>query len=102
MGSWFVLSALGIYQLEPGGSSYVIGSPLFANVTITVPGGRRALRIEAVGNGKGRPYVASVTLNGRPLDVLEAPYKSLMQGGVLRFVMSDATTMHGSRPEAPQ
>jgi putative alpha-1,2-mannosidase len=36
MGAWYVLNALGIYPLSPASGDYVIGSPQFANVTITL------------------------------------------------------------------
>lgn len=91
MGAWYVLSALGLYQLEPAGATYVLGSPLFENVTVGLPGGR-SLRVIAEDNGQGRPYVASVTWNGDALNVLELPYAMLMQGGTLRFRMTDRPT----------
>eukprot|EP00747_Dinoflagellata_sp_TGD_P187155 gnl/TRDRNA2_/TRDRNA2_44670_c0_seq1.p1 gnl/TRDRNA2_/TRDRNA2_44670_c0~~gnl/TRDRNA2_/TRDRNA2_44670_c0_seq1.p1 ORF type:complete len:829 (-),score=107.81 gnl/TRDRNA2_/TRDRNA2_44670_c0_seq1:64-2493(-) len=93
MGAWFVLSALGLYQLEPAGSAYVIGSPLFAKVTVSLPGRSKDLTIEARGNGKGRSLVDSVRFDGRPLQELKAPYSSLMSGGVLSLDMV---------PEAPE
>ena len=36
MGAWFILNALGLYALSPASGDYVLGSPLFANVTITI------------------------------------------------------------------
>lgn len=37
MGSWFVLSALGLYSIAPGSVDYVISKPLFRHVRITHP-----------------------------------------------------------------
>jgi|AntAceMinimDraft_5_1070358.scaffolds.fasta_scaffold58767_1 putative alpha-1,2-mannosidase len=38
MGSWFVLSALGLYPAAPGATAeYVLGSPLFKHVVVRLP-----------------------------------------------------------------
>jgi predicted alpha-1,2-mannosidase len=89
MGAWFVLSALGLYQLEPAGSSYVLGSPLFADVTVRLRQGE--LRILAENHSRARPFVQEVRLNNRKLSELSVPYASLMQGGELRFEMAPET-----------
>ena len=47
--SWYVLSALGFYSVCPGTDQYVLGSPLFKKVTVTMEDGRKFV-IEAEGN----------------------------------------------------
>ncbi len=87
MASWFVLSALGIYQLVPGSLDYEIGSPLFSQAKINLPGGK-ILEISAPNNAPNAPYVASVTWNGEPLPSLKIGFDKLSAGGVLSFNMS--------------
>merc|ERR1711907_508145 len=36
MGAWFIFNMLGLYPLSPASDEYVLGSPLFANVTLDV------------------------------------------------------------------
>ena len=39
MSAWYVLSALGIYPVCPGRPEYVLGTPLFPEATLHLPGG---------------------------------------------------------------
>lgn len=56
MGAWYVWAALGLYPLCPGSPDYVLGSPLFPQVTIT-SGDGHTLVIEAPDNGPDTPLV---------------------------------------------
>ena len=49
--SWYLLSAMGIYPLTPGHPSYVLTSPEFDSVKITLPNGK-TLAITAKGNAR--------------------------------------------------
>jgi predicted alpha-1,2-mannosidase len=96
MGAWYVLSALGLYSLSPGTEDYVLGSPLFEQVTISLEGSgmqhtsaEATLVIEAVDNAAGNVYVQGVSWNGQALsrDTNSIKYSDLMKGGVLQFTM---------------
>ena len=95
MSSWFVMSALGLFQLDGGCSvqpTYELSSPRYPKMTIRLDGkyGRgERLVIEAPGASKQNCYVRSVTLNGKPVDGFRVPQSELLQGGTLRFEMSD-------------
>ncbi len=84
--AWYVFSALGFYPVTPAVGQYAIGSPLFRNVRLTMPGGR-ILTIEAVNNGPGNVYIQSATFNGKRHDKPWLAQAALQQGGTLRFVM---------------
>ena len=84
LSAWYVLSAIGFYPIA-GSDLYVIGSPLFDEVTLRLTGGD--LVISAVGAGPGNIYVQSATLNGEPLDSPILRHSQLAPGGELRFVM---------------
>ena len=86
MSSWYVLSALGLYAVCPGTDQYVIGSPLFPKVTLTLENGNRFV-IVAENNSPENVYIQSATLNGRSLDKNWITYDDIMQGGELHFVM---------------
>lgn len=85
--AWYVFSALGFYPVTPGTGEYVLGSPLFRRVVVTLPDGKK-LVISAPGNSPRNVYVKDVMLNGRHLDVNYVTHASLLEGGTLKFVMS--------------
>nr|WP_082515525.1 GH92 family glycosyl hydrolase [Sphingomonas sp. Leaf412] len=99
MSAWFVLSALGFYPVDPVEAAYVFGSPLFDRAEVTVGAGRR-LVVEAAGNAPDRPYIASVTWNGRPWTKSWIDHATLVGGGRLRFVMSDVPNRDFGRARA--
>lgn len=86
--SWYVLSALGFYSVCPGTDQYVIGSPLFRKVTLTLEDGKK-FTIDAEGNGSTAVYIRSASLNGEPLERNYITYDEIVSGGTLTFKMSD-------------
>ncbi|MDY0957642.1 GH92 family glycosyl hydrolase [Sphingomonas sp. CFBP8993] len=84
--AWYVFSALGFYPVTPTVGQYAIGSPLFRQVELTMPGGKR-LSIEARNNGPDNVYIQSATLNGRRYDKAWLSRQDLQRGGKLTFVM---------------
>lgn len=88
MSSWYVLSALGLYAVCPGTDQYVIGSPLFKKVTLTLENGKQFI-IEANNNDSSHVYIQSAALNGIDYTHNWIAYKDIMNGGVLHFNMSE-------------
>ncbi|MES2421155.1 MAG: GH92 family glycosyl hydrolase [Pseudomonadota bacterium] len=86
MSAWFVLSALGLYPVDPVSANYVLGSPLFERAEMRVGAGR-TLVVEARGNAADRPYVQSVTWNGRPWTKSWIAHADIVRGGQLVFEM---------------
>jgi len=86
MSSWFVLSAMGIYSVCPGTDEYVIGSPMYPKVTITMENGNKFV-IEAKDNSKENVYIQSADLNGLTLDKNYIRYSDIVNGGKLTFEM---------------
>jgi putative alpha-1,2-mannosidase len=86
MSAWYVLSAMGLYQVEPAGGKYIIGSPLFNETSINVGDGK-TFTIKAVNNSAENIYIQSVTLNGEPYSLPYIDYQDIMRGGVLEFQM---------------
>jgi len=93
MGAWFVMSAIGLFQMEGGGSVkpfYEIGSPLFSKITIRLdkryyPG--KTFVIEAKGCSARNRYVQSATLDGNPLSKCWFYHSDLVDGGSLVLEM---------------
>lgn len=66
MSAWFVLSALGMYAVDPVSGIYVIGSPLFPYAELDVGRGRK-LRILARHTSASNVYVQALRWNGSPM-----------------------------------
>ncbi|CAK0879496.1 unnamed protein product [Prorocentrum cordatum] len=112
MGAWFVLSALGLYLLEPGSPSYALGSPLFGRVVLR-PQGRKELQIVAEGNSRDNPYVEAAFFGheagGSSLAELAGPrvqYGALAGGGLgakgqqrAAASLALACSRHGRNPD---
>lgn len=87
-GAWYVLSALGLYQLAPGDMEMIVGAPLFADVEVTLEGASEPLHVVAKNNSPGAIYVASVTWRGKPLTRPFLRYDDVIKGGLLEFEMT--------------
>jgi len=99
MSAWYIFGALGFYPVCPGQPVYAIGSPLFPDATINLPGGRTFI-ILAVNNSKDNVYIQSAKLNGKPLDRPWLRHAEIINGGKLEFVMGPRPNKSwGSKPE---
>jgi predicted alpha-1,2-mannosidase len=102
MGAWYILSTLGLYSLSPGTEEYVIGSPLFQSVTISLTGNgvmnedkfSETLVVRAQDNSAENVYVQGVQWNGTPIGINSIKYSELMRGGVLEFQMGSQPPSH--------
>jgi len=86
MSAWFVLSALGLYPVDPVSGNYVFGSPLFRRAELDVGGGR-TLRIVTRRNSARNVYVQRVRWNGKPYARSWIRHADLAAGGTLEFEM---------------
>ena len=88
MSAWYVLSALGIYPVNPADGTYEIGSPIMDRADIQVTGGA-TFTITAQNVSAANKYIQSAMLNGAPLERPWITYQDLMKGGTLEFIMGD-------------
>lgn len=86
--SWYVLSALGFYSLCPGTDEYVVGSPLFKKITLSLENGKKFV-IEAKNNNKQNVYIQQALLNGKPYTKDFFHYATLNSNGKLTLTMSN-------------
>jgi predicted alpha-1,2-mannosidase len=92
MSAWYLMSALGLYPVDPVIGVYVFGSPLFSRTELQVGQGR-SLVIEARNNAPDRPYIQSVRWNGRPYSKVWISHTELIGGGRLVFEMGAKPNM---------
>jgi len=83
MSAWYILSAIGMYEVEPGSGRYWFGTPLFEEVEIDVPGG--VFRVKADGMSADRKYVKGIRLNGEEYKLPYINYSDIMKGGEIVF-----------------
>ena len=88
MSAWGVWSMAGLYPGNPSGGQYVFASPQFKEVKFKLAGNKTFI-IQAKNAGKGRPYIQSVRLNNQPYSKTYISHTSMMNGGVLEFLMGD-------------
>jgi predicted alpha-1,2-mannosidase len=86
MSAWYVMGALGLYAVDPVSATYVFGSPLLNRAEITLAN-QRKLVVETMGNGPDKPYIQSVSWNGKPWTRSWISHAELTAGGVLTFHM---------------
>ncbi len=86
MSAWFVMSALGLYAVDPVSATYVLTAPLFERSRVNLGGGRELL-IEAKRTSPEDKYIQSVTVNGQPLDRLWIEHETLARGAHLVFTL---------------
>jgi predicted alpha-1,2-mannosidase len=88
MSAWYVLNALGFYQVAPGTPVYSIGRPLFERAEVELPGGKK-FTVVARGNSGDNKYISSMKLNGKELRVPFFSHEELMRGGTLELQMTN-------------
>lgn len=96
MSAWYVLSAMGLYQVEPAGGKYIIGSPIMDKTTLSVGNGK-SFSIVCHDNSKENMYVQSVKLNGKSYTKSYIMYDDIMKGGMLEFQMGGKPSKWGTR-----
>ena len=87
MSAWYVMSALGFYQIAPGIPVYTLGRPMIDKALIHVKGG--IFEILVKNNSAANKYIKEVKLNGKILDTLFISHTDIIKGGKLEFIMTD-------------
>lgn len=87
MSAWYLMSALGFYQISPTDPTYSIGRPIFDKAMVDIGSG--TFTVTAENNGPDNMYIKEVTINGKPLDVYNTfQHSEFKAGGELHFVMT--------------
>jgi predicted alpha-1,2-mannosidase len=98
--SWYVMSAIGFYPVDPSSPNYILGSPIFRKVTLHMGNGRDFV-VDARNNSEKNIYIQSATLNGKSWDKPWFSYSDIANGGNLVLEMGPQPNMRwGSSPDA--
>lgn len=85
MSAWYILSALGLYEVEPASGRYWFGSPIIDRAELSVEGG--IFTIEVLNNSKENMYIKNVHLNGEPYTLPYITHDAIIKGGLLTMEM---------------
>ena len=86
MSAWYLLSAMGFYQVNPSDGVFAFGSPRFKKIEVKVRGGK-VFTVEAPNNSKDNIYIQKVYLNGKPYHKSYITYDDIINGSTLKFEM---------------
>jgi predicted alpha-1,2-mannosidase len=89
MSAWYILSAMGIYPVCPGSNDYVLGIPLFDEMTIHLEN-KKDFIIRAINRKEGINYISSIRLNGKLHQKSYIRHTDLANGGILEFSLTES------------
>lgn len=89
MSAWYVLNAMGFYQVCPGRPVYSIGRPLFDKATVNLKDGKK-FTVKTTGNSRTNKYVQKMLLNGKELVQPFFTHQDIIDGGTLELVMGES------------
>lgn len=93
MSAWYVLNAMGFYQVTPGNPIYTIGRPLFDQVSIELDSGK-TFSVVTENNSAENKYVQAFYIDEVKQEDLFFHHKTITEGGTLRIVMGPSPKMN--------
>ncbi len=90
MASWYVMSAMGLFQVCPGEPHYQLTAPIFSRVVLNLDKtayGGRTFTISAEGVSEKNIYIQSALLNGKEYNKAWIRHQDIINGGSLVFNM---------------
>ena len=100
MSAWLVFSMMGFYPVSPGIPCYVLGSPVFDEVTIRV-GKDQTFTLRTENNSEANLYIQSATLNGEPFNRSYLWHQEIIDGGELVVQMGPEPNKEWAKEEVP-
>lgn len=82
--AWYVFSAMGFYPVCPATDQYVLGTPLFKKIFVTLENGK-TLAIEALNNSDKNMYVQKLNFNGQAYTKNWISHRDILNGGKIIF-----------------
>ncbi len=98
MSAWYILSSVGLYQVEPAGGRFIIGSPIVDEAVLNV-GRSRTFTVRAINNSHENIFVQSARLNGKEYTKSYIDYADIASGGVLELQMGSQPSEWGTAEE---
>lgn len=86
MSAWYVMSAIGLYPMNPASAQYEITSPIFEKTTIQLSENKK-FTILAKDVNSSNIYIQSAKLNGKPYNKTYISHNDILSGGTLELQM---------------
>ncbi|MVZ65134.1 glycoside hydrolase family 92 protein [Sphingobacterium sp. DK4209] len=84
--AWYVFTAMGFYPVTPATDEYVLGSPIFDKVTISLNNGKK-VHIESKNNSDKNRYIQNLKFNNKNYSKNYIKHSELLKGANLSFDM---------------
>ena len=88
MSAWYILSSLGFYPVNPANGKFVLGAPQIKKATLHLSKGKNFV-VNADNITENNLYVQKSYLNNKPLEQVYITYNDIMNGGNLKFLMTN-------------
>jgi len=98
--AFLLCGQLGLYPIM-GQDHYLLTAPVFERVEMDLRRGGEPLVLEHPGAGQGHTAVASLALDGQPLERAYVHHHELVNGGVLRYETAAEAGAWGTRSLPP-
>jgi predicted alpha-1,2-mannosidase len=85
--AWFLFSSMGFYPVAPVTGQYLIGSPLYEKVEISLSNGKN-VTINNHKNNKESVYIDKLFVDGKPYNKNWFDHDALLNGMEINFEMS--------------
>ena len=86
MSAWYVLSAMGFYQVSPGKPVYDLGRPIVDEAKIKVKNGYFTIKVH--NNSKENKYIKKAILGGKELEGRQFSHSAMKAGEILEIFMT--------------
>jgi putative alpha-1,2-mannosidase len=107
MSAWFVMSAMGLFQIDGGCRAdpvYELGSPLYPKVVLHLSKdyfGGKTFTIVARNASRANCYIQSAKLNGKPLESWWIAQREVVRGGTLELELGPQPNENWAANAAP-
>jgi putative alpha-1,2-mannosidase len=82
MSAWYVMSALGLYNIAPGQQQFQIGLPQFEKAVVNLENGKKFTVLNSgMGVSLSNTYLQGMNFNKKPYSKLFIDYKDIADGG---------------------
>ncbi len=88
MSAWYIMNAMGFYQIAPGNPTYTIGRPLFDRVKIPLAN-NKTFTIITKNNSSENKYIQRVYLNKQEINDLSFTHDDIKNGSTLTIEMGN-------------
>lgn len=88
MSAWYMFASMGFYPVDPISGEFILSAPQLPSLTLNLKSGKK-FEVTTENYSDNNIFVKEVYLNGKLLDRPYITYKEIMDGGSLKFVMTD-------------